>query len=316
MRATASGSLPGTDFRGALGFLLEQFPDLAPLPELPERGPGAGMIGRAAALLADVAVELTPHGWSLTDHAGPDARRARALWRRDLDDLEELSQGFTGALKVAVCGPLTLAASLGRPRAEVALADRGARRDIAESLLVGLVGIVDEIGRRVPGAHVAVQVDEPLLTAVLGGQVKTASGYRRLRAVDEAEATELLRPFAGADAVLHCCAGGEWLGFASRCGFESVYVDPSQVGDADALGEWIQAGRKLVLGAVPTATPNVVPPVDEIISAVTRTLRPLGFGPDVWRNQVVLAPACGLATWDRPAAQSLLERTARAAASL
>lgn len=38
MRVTAAGSLPGTDFAGALRAMGEQLPELLPWPELPARG--------------------------------------------------------------------------------------------------------------------------------------------------------------------------------------------------------------------------------------------------------------------------------------
>ena len=34
MRVTAAGSLPGTDFRGALSAMAEALPEVLPLPEL------------------------------------------------------------------------------------------------------------------------------------------------------------------------------------------------------------------------------------------------------------------------------------------
>ncbi|MGO1488357.1 MAG: hypothetical protein ACTHWA_07350 [Arachnia sp.] len=46
MQVTATGSLPGDDFRGALGALTEVLPDILPLPELPDRGVGSQMVGR------------------------------------------------------------------------------------------------------------------------------------------------------------------------------------------------------------------------------------------------------------------------------
>ena len=44
--------------------------DLPHLPELPARGFGAEMVGRSAALLVDLPVEITSSGWRLTAHPG------------------------------------------------------------------------------------------------------------------------------------------------------------------------------------------------------------------------------------------------------
>ena len=79
--ATGIGSLPGTEPVEALRLVLGELPDLAHLPELPARGPGADLIGRTAALLVDLAVDLTPAGWRLVPRSGIDQRRARRVPR-------------------------------------------------------------------------------------------------------------------------------------------------------------------------------------------------------------------------------------------
>ena len=87
--ATGVGSLPGTDPAEAVRVVLGELPDLPHLPELPARGLGADMIGRGAALLVDLPVDVQPSGWRLVDRPGRDARRAADLLARDLDALEE-----------------------------------------------------------------------------------------------------------------------------------------------------------------------------------------------------------------------------------
>ncbi|CAM5629256.1 methionine synthase [Streptomyces violaceorubidus] len=57
-----------------------------------------------------------------------------------------------------------------------------------------------EVRRRVPGARVVLQLDEPSLTAVLRGQVRSASGYRTHRAVDRQVVEATLREVAGVHA--------------------------------------------------------------------------------------------------------------------
>ncbi|NHB86003.1 hypothetical protein G7085_19625 [Tessaracoccus sp. HDW20] len=62
------------------------------------------MTGRALGLIDGLGFDLQPAGWRLTPHASAEHRRARAQWRHDLDDAEELLQDFTGVLKVGVAG--------------------------------------------------------------------------------------------------------------------------------------------------------------------------------------------------------------------
>src|SRR4051812_7495434 len=182
--ASGVGSLPGTDPAEALRIVLGELPEFPHLPELPARGPGADLIGRSAALLVDLAVDLTPAGWRLVDRPGIDLRRARELLARDLDALYDVADGHQGPFKVQAAGPWTLAAGLERTRGERAVIDPGARRDVAQSLAEGLAQHVAAVSDRVPGASVVVQLDEPSVPTVLQGGLPTASGYGKLPAVD------------------------------------------------------------------------------------------------------------------------------------
>ena len=133
-RSTAIGSWPGADMGDAIKIAFAEAPDLPYLPELPARGPYAGLVGRGTALLAGLAVDLQPAGWRLADASSREHRLAISTLRSDLDQLEEQAQGYLGPIKYAVAGPWTLAASMERPRGDRGLADRGARRDLGQSL--------------------------------------------------------------------------------------------------------------------------------------------------------------------------------------
>src|SRR5699024_5875561 len=123
---------------------------------------------------------------------------------------------------------LTLAAGLEQTRGDRMLSDYGARRDLAESLAEGLAHHVGDVARRVPGAEVILQLDEPSLPTVLAGNVPTISGFGRLRAVDEDEARSLLQRVvdaAGVPVVVHCCAAGVPTSLVRRAGAIAVSVD-------------------------------------------------------------------------------------------
>lgn len=304
MHATGNGSLPGTDMPGALRHVLGSF-EHAWLPELPARGVGADMVGRTTAMLVGLGVDLQPQGWRLTDASGVDHGRARGLLRRDLDDLEEAAQGFTGTITLTAAGPWTLAALLERPRGDKVLADHGARRELAESLALGLSDLLAELGRRLPQARFAAQLDEPLLPAVLAGAVRTASGFSRLRAVDVPAASGLLQRVTGAlhgqvgHVALHCCAPGLDPELLLLGGVDELGLDPDTLDPArwDGLANWLEAGRELRLGLVPTAVPDAVLATDRIVERALRLLRPLGLEPALLVERLVVAPACGLAGW-------------------
>ena len=73
--------MPGTDPAEATRVVAGELPDFPFLPELPDRGPGADVVGRTAGLLIDIPVEVTPRGWRLAERPGRDLARARSMLR-------------------------------------------------------------------------------------------------------------------------------------------------------------------------------------------------------------------------------------------
>ncbi|WP_110181803.1 methionine synthase [Nocardioides solisilvae] len=332
--ATGIGSLPGPGDRDAaqayaeavrtvLGELGEP-PGLPYLPELPGRGAGAAMTGRALAVVAGLAADLQPAGWRLVDAVGVDQRRARSLLAQDLDQLEEQAQGFAGPFKVQVAGPWTLAATVEKPRGDKVLADHGARRDLAQALAEGVAGHVADLRRRLPDAsRLVVQVDEPALAAVLAGGVPTASGFGRHRVVHPPEASAALEwvlgavADAGAEPWVHACAPGTPLDLLRGAGARGLAVDPDvlSAADHDVLGATLEAGETVVLGVVPVTDPAAPLEDSRLVERVLRWLDMLGFDPEEVAGSLVVSPGCGLAgaspEWARRAT-GLARGTARA----
>src|ERR1700731_1225190 len=143
--------MPGTDPAEAMRVVAGELPDFPYLPELPDRGPGADLTGRTAALLVDMPAEVTPRGWRLAERPGRDLNRARSMLASDLDVLEEVLQDFEGPLKIQLCGPWTLAATLELTRTmNVALADPGAVADLTASLAEGAAAHAADVAKRAP----------------------------------------------------------------------------------------------------------------------------------------------------------------------
>ncbi len=299
---TGLGSLPGTDVGAAMRLALEDV-DLPWLPELPARGPWAGMVGRAAGLLAGLPTELSAGEWKLSSASGIDARRARAALRDDLDVLEENAQGYAGPFKVSVCGPWTLAASLFRPLGGRVLGDRGARRDVTQSLAAGVGDLLGDLRRRLPALELRLQVDEPSLSAVLAGRVPTEGGFFRHRAVEEQEMSEHLAVFARLtpDSLVHSCAPDVPVRLLTAsgphgAGFAGISLDASLVARPgwDALAAAIEGGgTALYLGVVSGTEPDAGP--DAIARNTLGWLRPLELGA-VLADRLVLTHTCGLAS--------------------
>jgi hypothetical protein len=295
--ASGVGSLPGTDPVEAMHLVVGELPEFAHLPELPGRGAGADMIGRTAALLVDIAVDLTPAGWRLVPRAGNDLRRAQEVLDRDLDALFDVAEGYVGAFKVQVAGPWTLAAGLERSRGDRAVVDPGARRDLAQSLAEGIAAHVLAVSGRVPGARVVVQLDEPSVPAVLQGGLPTISGFGKLSAVESNVVEEHLATLIGqvqAPVVVHCCANRAPLDLFRAAGADALSFDLGMVQDLDAVGTAVEAGTRLLVGVVPGTDTTLVPP-RATASRLQAWWRELGFDAEVLHTAVTLTPSCGLA---------------------
>ncbi|MCW5252439.1 MULTISPECIES: methionine synthase [unclassified Streptomyces] len=319
--ATGIGSLPGLDAREAARTATGSFEDFPFLPELPARGPGADMTGRTAGMLVELYARLEPSGWRLGDRPGRDTRRARAWLAEDLDALEEFTQGHQGPLKVQAVGPWTLAAALELRNGEAVLSDPGARRDLTASLAEGLRLHLAEIRRRVPGATPVLQLDEPSLTAVLTGRVRTASGYRTHRAVDRQEVEAALRDLVaahdGGPTVVHSCAPAVPFALLRRAGAAGVSFDVSLLTERDdeAIGEAVEGGTRLFAGVVPGTDTALSEPAGSV--GDVRTLwRRLGLSPGLLADAVTVTPACGLAGASPEYARRALAHCVRAARSL
>lgn len=334
IRASGIGSHPGEDqaaFDEALRVVLGELGDAEAgvpyLPEAPGRGATAAMTGRGLAVVAELGADLQPAGWRLTGGgAGVDHRRARSLLAQDLDALEEHADGYAGAFKVQVAGPWTLAATVERPRGDRVLADHGARRDLAQALAAGLEEHLRDLRRRLPGADLVVQVDEPVLAAVGEGRVPTASGFHRHRSVDRPELSGLLQTVldavagAGAEPWVHACAPGTPWDLVRGAGARGLLVDLDVLGpaDLDVLAGALEDGVAVGLGVAPSLdlAPGASSLTDTaLVERTRRFLDVLGLDPLEVADHLLIVPSCGLAgatsAWP-PRVLRLLASAARA----
>lgn len=303
--ATAIGSMPGTDALEAARTVVGELPELPHLPELPSRGAGADLIGRTAALLVDLAVELTPTGYRATRRPGRDHRRGVGLLRTDLDALEEAVDS-AGAkppvVKVQAAGPWTLTAEIELRTGHKVLTDSGALREFAASLAEGLRVHAAEVSRRL-GVTTVVQLDEPGLPTVLAGGVPTPSGYGTVPAVPDGDAAEVLRGVLDAlpvPRIMHCCAPRPPLALLRRAGADALAVDAGLLAGAprstvDALGEAWDAGASVLLGLVPALPPSAPPTLEALARPALDLVDRLGFDRALLAQRCLPTPSCGLA---------------------
>jgi methionine synthase II (cobalamin-independent) len=100
----------------------------------------------------------------------------------------------------------------------------------------------------------------------------------------------------GAYRIVHCCAARPPLPVISRAGAQAVYLDISLLGpeDEDPLAEAAEAGSGIFAGAVQPSDPER-PEASQLARRVIDLWRRLGLPSAGGAEQVVIAPACGLA---------------------
>lgn len=315
--------MPGRDPRAAAEIVAGELPHTH-VAELPARGLGADMIGRAAAILVDLPMDVVASGYRLGARNAKTARVARDFLAADLDAVEErwdaaglIRRGAEGAdrltVKTQCVGPFTLAASVELASGHRAVHDVGAWRDIAGSLAEGLAVHAAELERRL-GADVLVQLDEPLLRSVVDGRVPPLSRLDvnpPIPAPVVVEQLATLREIVGRATALHDCSDAPvW---EAAAGFDVVGFDLSTVrrADLDAIGALLDAGVTLALGAVDVDDPQ---DTGEVLAPVTTLVDRIGMPRRTLAEQVILTPRCGLAGSPRPAA--VLAATVKAAEEL
>ena len=267
----------------------------------------------------------------------------------DLDALEEVLDGFRGPVKIQLCGPWTLAATMELPRTmNVAIADPGAVADLTASLAEGAAALAADVAKRIPGARLVVQFDEPALPAVAEGMVPTASGLSRLAAVEADTLRQRLEQVLAsthAYTVVHCCAPSVPFGIIRAAGADGIAFDLSQLrrGDEDGVAESAEAGMGLLTGAVPAVPDQAAGgasaggasgsggpagraggsnPADgsgearQTAERVIRLWRRLGLSLATCAEQAVITPACGLAGVSPAQARAALTRCHQAASML
>ncbi|UUZ59996.1 hypothetical protein [Nocardioides sp. B-3] len=184
------------------------------------------------------------------------------------------------------------------------LSDHGAGRDLARALAEGVRGHVADLRRRLPKVErLIVQVDEPMLPAVLEAGVPTASGFGRHRTVHPPEASAALEIVlaaisdAGAEPWVHSCAPGVPWALVAGAGARGLSVDHTMLGakDFDALATALDDGLVVGLGVVPSTDPVAVPTEKVLAEQVLRWLDMLGLDPADVRERLVITPSCGLA---------------------
>lgn len=266
--------MPGTRIVEAAIRVSHELPELPHVPELPDRGPGADMIGRTLGLLSqtapDFAASTTVTGWELSA-VGRDMRRARSWLAEDLDTVQETWSGHRGLAKQQLAGPYTIAACV-EFRGQRLLADAGIMRELVVAWRQMLVEHRVDLSRRLDCTWL-LQMDEPMLPAVMAGTVKTPSG----RNVYPARPVDL---DLGAD-LMHCCATG--LPWEKVGTMDAVLFDMARTSQADDESMALACENGVTLGFGVT-------PVSDSVRGMLEFFDRTGLSP----QPLLITPPCGM----------------------
>jgi hypothetical protein len=181
-----------------------------------------------------------------------------------------------------------------------------------------------EVRKRVPGATVLLQLDEPSLPAVLAGAIPTASGLSRITEIDDDTAAGRLRAVltaGGGFGVVHCCAPAVPFGVISAAGAGAVGFDLGLLrrAEEDSVAEAVESGLALLAGVVaadetlrPAGSKRPAEPADDARRIRTLWQR-IGQPPGSASATVVITPSCGLAGATPDGARRILARCRDAA---
>jgi methionine synthase II (cobalamin-independent) len=118
--------------------------------------------------------------------------------------------------------------------------------------------------------------------------------------VDEAVAIGLLDDTVGTvggGTVLHCCAAGLPWKMLQRTNIDALSVDVSTLvaADLDGIGEFLDSGRTVMLGVLPSTAPDTRLSAEEVAETAVAVTDRLGFARPTLRERIGITPACGLA---------------------
>jgi methionine synthase II (cobalamin-independent) len=122
---------------------------------------------------------------------------------------------------------------------------------------------------------------------------------------------------AGAEVSVHSCGSSIPWKVMQDSAISAVAVDVAtlQAADLDAVGEFVESGRVVMLGVVASSAPARPPAMEEVATSAAAITDRLGFGRSVLRDRIGITPACGLAAatpdWARNAI-GLVRRVAEA----
>ena len=301
---TAIGSLPHEDADEAVAFVLAHLPEMPAAPSLPRRDPREGMIPQAA--WGVQGIEVRPDGSFAVDPSALDPEAPLGdpeLTGAPFGTLQTFLRavaGRTGAIKVQLTGPITLAR---------ALAAEGVAPQLAVSVAGGAVRararhLLDAVAAAAPQAPVVAFLDEPGLVG--GPPPDLTDPDTTIDVVSGVLAVWEPRAVTG----VHCCGATDWKALLQAG--PRVLSAPVGAGfgpSAGALAAFLERDGWIAWGAVPTDRPlgDSASHWWRELSAEWCALVQAGCDPVRIRRQALVTPACGLALHHLPQVERVHE---------
>jgi len=320
---TGIGSLPHTQLE--LGLRASLAMDIPFLPQLPVGRPSEFMIPQALEGLPGLswdeegrcAVELA--AW-LAGREAFEARLEAALssgalesfepspegcraWRPFLGEVEKRALAFA---KAQLAGPFTVRSVARTSEGSLALEVPGLDAAISRLMLARALAMVKALRRA--GTTPLFFLDEPGLSAF------SRSDPRHLMALGELRLLVVALQREGALVGVHCCGNTDWASLLDA-GLDVLSLDvrlslDALLEESGPLARFLDSGATLSLGIIPTELSSTYA-VAELVDAVEVSLEaalPLGHSLEQVGAQMLLTPACGLASRTVEDAERILEQ--------
>jgi len=305
LRSALVGSLSGAENRENIRKVVGEFPDIATLCEHPQRGPGADMVGRTYGRLhaLDETFSVTARAgqWVRSAGTNKELRQAHSWLREDIEITLEAIEQSDAAIKIAYCGPFTLASETHQNIGERLIGDAGAVRDLAHALAAVITEDISEWKRWQPARKVIVQVDEPWLFGVRHGSVpREGRGFLPpMSSVGiEQVFSEIAERLSSADEMwLHHCDTELALNEMMKTRFSTVSFPLRSIRarDRGAIEAWLDSRRRLALG-VDLATQSE----KRVVLQVIEFGQQLGIDESSLGEYFDITPECGLVSVEDP----------------
>ncbi len=304
--ASAIGSLPHRQVDAAVAVALAACPDLPAAPSLPRLDPREGMISQGLWGLRGVEIgsDGTPRVTGELDPGNPfDPAVGSGIDGPAFGGLRAFlaaTRHRTAPIKLQITGPITLGLALieAGVRADRAFATAGA------AVRVRADAVIEEATRIAPLAPKVIFVDEPGLVALSRPDFPTSADH----AIDLVSgALAAIEPHAVTG--LHCCGDTDWrLALAAGPQIISMPTDAGIADHAGALGVHLDRGGWVAWGAVPTNRPVGTEPglLWRALSETWCELVQRGCDALRLREQALVTPECGLASYDPVQAETIL----------